>query len=75
MGCWSAVLTIMQGLKLSLPEDPLGRRMMRSFLEGNVRGPGIPGVWPWGSQQLLFQGLIYFTPSWLDMRAVTGPFV
>lgn len=48
---------------------------MRSLLEGNVRGPGIPGVWPWGSQQLLFQGLIYFTPSWLDVRAVTGPFV
>lgn len=46
MGLWSAVLTLLQDLKLSLPADPPDRRMMRFFLDGTVRGPRTPGVWP-----------------------------
>lgn len=38
LGCWSAVLTLMQEvMKWSLPADPLGKRVVRSFLEENVR--------------------------------------
>lgn len=61
-GCWSAVLILTQGLKWSLSTDPLGRRMMRFFLDGTVRGPRTPGVWPWGSQQSLFLWADSFHP-------------
>lgn len=55
--------SLRQGLRSSLPEDPLGRRMMRIFVDETVRGSGTPGVWPWGSQQLQFPGADSFHPQ------------
>ena len=62
LGQRSPALTLLQGLKLTVPDDPLGRRMMRWFLAGTLRGPRAPGLWPWGSQQALFLWADSFHP-------------
>ena len=65
----------MLGSQLSLPEDPLDRRMVRFVLEGNVRGPELQGCGHGVLTSCSSQGLIHFTLSWLDVGAVIGPFV